>query len=467
MWTDATMTEATSPRVEFDTDLDGWTIDLEPPGPAGIATLEISSRLQLLVDVAEPGRIGAILSSDAPGHRLDAEESSAVEAIFGRAVLDDLPGRRAGGRARRRPTSPGELAGVRDQLARLALAEDLAIDTTDEAVAAVAGAEAALLTETLRDDRNLAISRPASTTSAAGRLISEYPSIHERLTAPTRDELADLMLGLAPFTTRTIAAQLRSISEDVTRRDVSRDAEVAAWHPHEAPVGRVTFSETGPSGNVGHVRLDRRLFSPTLLDPSSLAEVTWHRSDGDLVVRCRVARGAYLAGLGTHWARAYRPESRTVLALAPLEPIQPSDDAQWAAARLHLGDQDPSTLAVDVTDAPQQCPPSVLRRTIEEANQVGSDAACLERSDAPEAIDAWETCANTWRAAGDADREAIALARAANVARTFGQETGGAALHARLARLTVTWAADRLDPTQAPRPFVADLLLCGTTGFSQ
>jgi len=454
------MADTPSPRrVEFDHDLDTWTIDLDPPGPGGTATLQMSPGLRLLVDVAEPDRIGAILTSDGIGDSIATEDRAAVAAIFGRAALDELPTASAPGRSRRSPNGPEDLSEIRDHLGRLAIAEDLAIETTDQVVGAVAGAEAALHAEILRDNWHLTRDRPTSTTAAAQRLIALHASIAERITPDARDNLNRLLVEIASFTPTPTADQLRALSRNSEPRAADTKAAVGSWRPTELPVGRLDFDKRTDSPAAGQIRLDRRLFSPALLDPAVPAEVTWVRATGDLIVRCRVTRGAYLVALASHWVRAYRPDTRTVLALAPLEPIQPTGDEQWAEARLHIGDHDVISLIVDVTDAPKQRPPSVLRRTIEEATSIGSNAAHLERLTALAAIDAWETCAHTWHEANDTDRQALALARAENLALTARHEDQAAALRNQYANLHATWAATRLEPRPPAAPLVADLLV--------
>lgn len=457
------MSETPAPiRLMFDADLDAWNIDFEPPGPAGTVAVQVSPGMRLLVDIAEPSRIGAIVTSDRPGDLLDAADGSAATTIFGDTVLDELGSRRSIALPRRSQRSPDELAEVRKRLARLGIAADTTIDTIDATVGAVARAEAALLSEILRDNWHLVAGDASSTSSAAQRFISAYPTILERITDSGRDALRDLMFELASFTPTEVAAQLRSLAEGLGRSGMRPGLVIESGYPKRASVGRLEFDDPRTSAPSGRLRLDRRLFSPALLDPSARAEFTWHPSAGDLTVRCRGARGAYLAGLRTHWVRAYRPDTRTVLALAPLEPVQPTGNDQFGEATLHIGSQDPATLAVDVTDAPHQPPASVLRLTLEEAARIGRDAARLERAGAPAAIAAWEACAQTWQATDDQDRQAIALARAANLALAAGRGEQAAALFAQQARLPLTWATHRLDPRPTTDPLVADLLVSGS-----
>jgi len=458
MWTDSTVADSPAPRrVEYDRDLDVWTIDLVPPGPAGTATIQMSTGLRLLVDVAEPGRISAILTSNGLDDRISTDARAAVAAIFGRAVLDELPVEFAPRRSRRRPDGPEHLDDIRNRLARLAIAEDLVIDPSDQSLAAVAGAEAALQTEILRDESQLSIDRATSTTDAAQRLINAHASI-TLIRPDAYNDLTHLVADLSAFTPSRIGDQLRALSFRSNARPTGATVELGTWRAHEWAVGRLTLREHSASLTTGYVRLDSHLFSPAVLDPAAPAEVTWLPSAGDLTVRCLVARSAYLVALGSHWVRIYRPDTRTVLALAPLEPLEPTTDEQWAEARLHIGNQDPASLIVDVTDTPQQQPPSPLRRTIDDATRVGSEAARLERVGVPAAVDAWEACAQTWHEAGDLDRQAMALARAASTARTAGLRERAAALHAQYSDLQVTWAVSRLDLGTPATPLVSDLV---------
>jgi hypothetical protein len=134
---------------------------------------------------------------------------------------------------------------------------------------------------------------------------------------------------------------------------------------------------------------------------------------------------------------------------------------EWGVATLALPtDLTVEDLAVTVTADPRSLPPSGRGHQVHRAVLTGRRAAAAERLGRwDEAARAWQACANQWVAAGDVDRQALALERAARSLTADGDQDGAAAVRQRLDRVTPTWATERPDADPgAPEPFLAELI---------
>jgi hypothetical protein len=344
-------------------------------GPADVATLSVSEQLVVIVDVADPTAIGALVTPDPFDDTVDRAELDVLARLFGT-------------RAAETAGSPPRPVGAPDGAFRQAVARlALALQGHDDDLTALGpragwsldvtvALEAVEPTVTLRHRRDAARSE-----------ILELASRTDPIPASSATELA--------------LRAMADVGPELSDRVVSRlTARLEVVSPVRAPslarydVGKVRLEPNGGYTRRGLLTLDPRAVDGELVDPRAEASVAWDPVDGGLELSFALLPRSYLAGLANVWARAYRPDG-TLLGLGEVRAELAAGGATAGRSRLRTGRVGIDEVVVDVAEDPSRRPSSAARRAFDAAAATGAAAASLER------LGSWERAADAWRAAAD------------------------------------------------------------------
>lgn len=379
-------------------------------GPAGSAALDLGPEIRVSMDYADPGVVNEILLMP------EGEPSEELEGLLTMLIGDDARAavlavlRHGADRPVRLDTAPVPITSLPEAgvLGRVAVLQAL----FDDGWLSPLGAAAALL----EASRLLAGSHWDVAGLAESHVSSAIPILlangDDRLTLPPGPEGAALW-NLCRWAVTTYPS-----ADGIDRLGMALGPQPGSGNAHGPSPAPVLLPVEVP-------------VAPAPEEPSG----PWATLDGCEV---HVHADRFRPGL---WARAFRNNSaRTLLAMAPLRPIEP---LETGLARLlvppGLGRAD---LIVDLTDEPETPRPSDTLRLVRRSLAAGRLACRHERFDRPElAASEWAACAEAWRTADDPGRAAAAERLAA------GDDAPDAgSLASRRIVLREPFLADRLSP---------------------
>lgn len=345
---------------EWDVDAKEWQFDEEPPGPAGLATTNLADGVEVDIDVAEPRQIVGLWMPE----------------------IDD---------AERAQQLAGAVYAAREEIGRLALAEDVLAGTlnpSDGAVAlatidrALASRQVAGLLNAHDLPERVRAAIDAAHANADDLMASERPDL-------VADALQDLMDHGGAM--GELDALVRAL--EGADRDRFHDARIASADLAAAPQAREAAAASTISRLLDIVDLDAL---PEGLGPHQVAARATTASE--LEVRVSAS-----APIGAWWVRAHRHG-----ALIAAAPIQASDGG--GVARILVPPAHLHHVELDITTRPGDARPSWTYRAAGRAVRAGRRAASHQRAAHTDDADrGWRECARAWEQAHDMPRMRAAM----------------------------------------------------------